>query len=456
MNNKSKALVKQDMVFLEYPLWFQDTRVAEQCEDGYVWRDVEGFVYRAGYKPPVKIDRIFLLYLLLKSQNEGWKEEIELSRYEILTACRVGTGKREYERLEDSLKRWKMVGIEFQGTFYNGKSYDFINFGIIDDWEIEKESKNLKIRFSPRWLHQQQYSNFFKYVVFNEIAELRSSLAIRLYEILIKSFQGRTKWEIDAIKLAQKIPMDEHYPADVIPKIKAAVNRINECTELKIKLEIRRPQRGKAILVFYKISKEHIESEKAEGPKVLDVPEGQEEDLKKLLDLMPEEHRFKKTVLEMISKALRKQDEEYVRRNILYANTNATRNYRGYLSKALKEDWAADQQAPSPPAPKEAPKHQGEAISQERPITLQDLGIPSEKQWNIEELLKMVPQKERENKWIKSLISNELDEKGYEYILWNILYSNKYALGSYYTMLKTALESNAGGINRKMLLTKTK
>lgn len=162
----------------------------------------------------------------------------------------------------------------------------------------------------------------------------------------------------------------------------------------------------------------------------------------------------------MISKALRKQNEEYVRRNILYANKHATTNYRAYLSKALKKDWAADQQTtstPTPtPAPKAAQKPQGEEISKERPITLQDLGISPEKHWNVEELLKMVPKKEQENEWVQRLISNALDETGSEYVLWNILYSNKYALGNYHTMLKTALETNAGGSNRKMVIAKTK
>ena len=65
-------------------------------------------------------------------------------------------------------------------------------------------------------------------------------------------------WEIDAMKLAQKIPMNEKYPADVIPKIKAAVNRINENSDLKVKLIIKRPERGKVIFVFEKVSEAEL------------------------------------------------------------------------------------------------------------------------------------------------------------------------------------------------------
>lgn len=347
----SKELVKQDIGFLEYPLWFQDDRMAEKSTEGYIWQDREGYVYRAGYKPPVRIDRLLLLYLTLKSQKEGWKEDIELSRFEILSACQLGTSVYWYQRLEDSLERWKMIGIKFQGTFYDGKTYQTMNFGIIDDWEIEKESKKLKVRFSPRWLQQQQHSNFFKYIDFVEFAALRSSLATRLYEILIKTFQGREQWDIDALKLAEKIPMKEKYPADVIPKIKASVNRINERTSFQLSLGVRRPERGKAIFEFRKLSAEDKQDKVSDTPKVMDVPEEKREGFEQLLELIPEGYRQQKTIVEAVSRTLRKHSNEYVSRNILYANEHAETNYRAYLSKALKKDWAAEEQ----PEPQEVP-----------------------------------------------------------------------------------------------------
>ena len=337
--NMDNRLVKQDIGFLEYPLWFQDERMAEQNAEGYVWQDREGYVYRAGYKPPAKADRLFLLYLTLKSQNEGWNEQIELTRFEILTACRISPNTHWYQRLEDSLERWKMVGIKFQGTFYDGKDYCSINFGIIDSWKIEKETKKLQIRFSPEWLLQQKNSNFYKLIDFNEVTVLRSPLTVRLYEILVKTFQGRSKWEIDAVKLALKIPMDKQYPAHIIPKITAAVNRINKQTSLQLSLEVRRPRRGKAIFVFHKLTPK-VENEAPKAPRVLDVAEESQESLEALLALLRAKERGKKTIIGMVSRALRKHDEEYVKRNILYANQFCTKNYRAYLGMALKKDWA--------------------------------------------------------------------------------------------------------------------
>ena len=326
-------IVKQDINFMEYPLWIQDEELANKSEDGFVWKDRDGYIYRAGYKPPTKTDFIFLLYLLMKSQKNGWKNKIIATKYETIKNCGLVPGKPQYERLEDSLKRWKMVGIEFKGTFYDGDKYQTLVFGIIDEYGIKENSKEIEIRFSSKWLLKIKESNYFKYINFSQIKTLRSPLVIRLYEILIKSFQNRNKWEIDAMKLAQKIPMNEKYPADVIPKIKAAVNRINEYTILKVKFIVKRPRRGKAILVFEKLTEEEA--------KQLSPTAGLPEDtnFKSLIVLIPKEHRDKKTILEAIASAYKKHGFDYVARNIKYTNRNCKGNYRAYLNKALKGDW---------------------------------------------------------------------------------------------------------------------
>ena len=334
----NESLLKQDITFLEYPLWFQDSCMANEVEGGYQWQDREGFVYRAGYKPPVKIDQLFLLYLLLKSQSEEWKHTIELSRYEILKACGVGINNFWYQRLSESLDRWTHVVVKFEGTFYDGRNYQSLTFGIIESWSVEKESKKLTIRLSEEWLSYIEHSNFFKMLDFRQMIQLRSPLALRLYELLIKTFQGRNVWQIGAKKLASKIPMSEKYPAHIIPKVKAAVHRINERTDLQLSLEVKRPQRGKAILVFRKLESVQEKEEFV----ITDLSEAKQELRLELLALLPEQHRAKKTIIEAVEKALRREDGEYVRRNILYSNRYAKRNYRTYLIKALSKDWASD------------------------------------------------------------------------------------------------------------------
>lgn len=62
----------------------------------------------------------------------------------------------------------------------------------------------------------------------------------------------------------------------------------------------------------------------------------------KLLLLIPEAHRGKKTVLSALESFERKFGFDYVKRNILYCNVKADKSYAGFLHNALKSDWGCD------------------------------------------------------------------------------------------------------------------
>lgn len=67
-----------------------------------------------------------------------------------------------------------------------------------------------------------------------------------------------------------------------------------------------------------------------------------------LLSFVPEPHRTKKGVRTAIEKAEKQHGFDYVKRNILYTNAHAEKNYSGYLSGALSidygHDWEIEQQ----------------------------------------------------------------------------------------------------------------
>jgi len=338
-----KEMIRHSINLLEYPLWFQDEKLASASEDGFIWKDIEGYIYRCGYKTPVKTDVIFLLYLLLQSQQADYTQVVNISRYQILHSCGLKMNSKSYERLADSLERWKMVGIKFSGSFYDGKAYQTINFGVIDSWEIDKETKNLKVYFSPKFIEMMLGKGFFKYINFSEFKQLHSPLATRLYEILCKSFHGRDTWEIDAVKLAEKIPMKERYPAHIVPKIQTAVNRINQCTQTSFEITARQVSRGHTVLAFRKSEcLKPAAVVEAIADKTLIVPETPE--VKALIDLLPEPRRSQKTILEIVIGFYEMRGNSYVERNIRYTNKHAVKNYRNYLLKALRADYGLSMQ----------------------------------------------------------------------------------------------------------------
>jgi hypothetical protein len=328
-------LVKQDVNFLENPIWFQDEGLANQKQDGYVWKDKEGYIYRAGYKPPVKTDYVFLMYLLLKSQQNNWSDRLELTRYEIIKNSGLQVKQDWYKRLEDSLERWKMVGIKFEGSFYDGKSYQTLNFGIIDDWGINEETKKIELRLNEKWLLRVKNSTFFKLLDFDHIKKLRSPLVIRLYEILIKSFQGRSEWQIDAIKLAQKIPLGRKYASDIRVKIEPAVRRIYKETALKVTVQSVRYGRGKILFIFNKKSDEDksidLLDDAASKSSATSSPERSE-----LLSL--------KISTNQAQFLIDTYPIEQIRRNIQLTRSKASngevKNIPAFLLEAIKADYA--------------------------------------------------------------------------------------------------------------------
>ncbi len=234
---------------MEYPLWFQDEKMAGSTE-GFIWNNGKGYIFRAGYKPPTRKDLFYLLFILMKAQEADRPELISLTRAEVIKGCGFPKKKQEYDRLEDSLRRWQYTGVEFEGIFYDNKKYLSLNFGIIDSWWIEKKTKKLWIRLNPEFYVYEKNSRFCEFIDFQKLKKLPDPLSTRLYEILKKSLSGQKQWQIDSIKLAQKIPMNEQYPSDINPKIQTAVKRIAKRTDFNVGIDIKKIRRGKTTLIF--------------------------------------------------------------------------------------------------------------------------------------------------------------------------------------------------------------
>ena len=77
-----------------------------------------------------------------------------------------------------------------------------------------------------------------------------------------------------------------------------------------------------------------------------------------LLSFVPDLHRAKKGVRATIEAAEKQHGFDYVKRNILYTNANASKNYSSYLNSALAIDYAHDWEIEQQQAAKAAEKAQ--------------------------------------------------------------------------------------------------
>ena len=292
----SNELVRQNINFMENPLWSLSETPAKEFK---ITNDRGEFILKAGYKVPERTDMIFLLYLLKFSQENGYIEKLELTRYEILKSCDLTICEINYARLKESLERWISIVTEFKGTFYDNNEYLTNTFHFIDSYSIDRKTKKLKISFNDQFLLMVKESNFVKYIDFEEYKQLKRPVSNRLYELLLKTFVNRKEWEIEALKLGEKLTIQDKsgrgiYPSDVRAKIIPAINEINKNTELKIELDERRNKANQVIFTFKLLKKQ--EKERKEKKKTEDGK------IQELINLLKEEYRDNESLLEALRK----------------------------------------------------------------------------------------------------------------------------------------------------------
>lgn len=337
-------LIKQDMNFLEKPLWFCDIRSSDK---NFVWTDIEGFEYRSAYKLPDKVDIVILLYLLKKCQENEYNPVVACSRYEILKACSISTNNANYERLEDSLKRWAGILITFKGTFYDHKKYISMGFHILNHYEIDEKTKQVVITLDEKWILKIRESNFFQLLNFEYYKALRRPISRRLHEVLSKSFFTADTFTIGLVKLGTKLTLfkrtskgDRIHASDVLTKIKPAINEINRMAENKESYKL-----GKSIFrIDYQIS--GVDQDRTITFKKIPVnllSEGElcqtEKDINDLLSMIKSRNE---SLDQIVTRFYHDKGFDYVKWNILYSNKKASKNYSTFLQKSLNENWAGE------------------------------------------------------------------------------------------------------------------
>jgi hypothetical protein len=132
------------------------------------------------------------------------------------------------------------------------------------------------------------------------------------------------------------------YASTVLVAIKPAINEINRLSQIPDAAKTFNVHQDDLFTVQYDITGEKQD-------RVINftkIPINQELPQKQPLNPSPElyelisiEHRDKKTIRDLIDDYVQKNGIDYVKRNILYANKNAKKNYRAYLEKCLKNDF---------------------------------------------------------------------------------------------------------------------
>lgn len=322
-------LIKQDINFLEYPMYVLTEKAIK--ENISVKIGDKEYTMLVGYKTPNSTDILYLYYFIKILQKNDYPEIITIKQSSLIKDLFDGSDSSYYyKKIKDCLKVWKNVGISFNGSFYDGKNYKAIEFAILDVGQVDEDGV-ITIEFNRIFLSILKNTNFYRYINLNEFKELKRPISRRLYELLKKS---SFPYKIEIAKLADKMLLKRKFASQIIQKLKPAVNEINKNTDLKINFNCSKNEDGENICIFEK-HKEHKNLLTCNENTNNNIPEN-------IISLIPENKKTK-NVLELIKFYVDNNfEKEYIEYNIKYSLINSSKNFYLYLSQALQHDYSKD------------------------------------------------------------------------------------------------------------------
>jgi hypothetical protein len=166
------------------------------------------------------------------------------------------------------------------------------------------------------------------------ILRLRSKYAVRLYEVAKKNqLLGRYYYDLPTLRDILGVNKDElslwgHFRTRALDK---AIEEINAKTDVDIKYTVKKDNKR---IVGVTLIIAHNNNHNVDTIDLMDTP------IAELVDLLPNRYQQVKGIINILMHACHKYGFEYCKRNILYSNEKANKNYSSFLSMALRYDWA--------------------------------------------------------------------------------------------------------------------
>lgn len=237
----------------------------------------------------------------------------------------------------------------------------------------------------------QLKNNFTKYQLKYAI-QLKSLFSIRVYELL-KQYEKISHRDFLLKDLRERLGIkNEEYPFYGNFKAKVllvAQKELKEKTDISFEFEEIKIGRGVGKIRFLIKSEARENAQLTGAEEIQNVSDPQEneppenEDLKKLIALLPQDFQEKQSLRNVLNTWLEKQNYDYVARNIEYSNDRSNEinpdtnletgsNYRNYLTKALIGDYGLahkeDKEAKRKARESAKQKAQREAIAEKQKL----------------------------------------------------------------------------------------
>jgi hypothetical protein len=237
--NRRTALPKQvgrdELNFAEFPIAALTERIpagdddlvfCDRIFDQQASRWVERRVIverhkRYGLPTAVDDEILFALVQLTKLRNNFTSREVGFTLCEIIKILGWRDGGPYYDRLRESLHRWKRIMIRWENAWWNNKDKTWMTeyFNVIDNLSLPEEGRHADARHSFHWnvvLFNSFQRGNFKLIDAETFFALRNSVAKRMYRFLDKRFYHQNQWEFDLKNFAlEHIGINRTYEKNV-------------------------------------------------------------------------------------------------------------------------------------------------------------------------------------------------------------------------------------------------
>lgn len=236
---------RDEMNFAEFPiaalaerapegvteLVFRDG-IREQASGQAVAREVRISASQRYGLPTVKDEEVVLALLALTKQKNNFTDQtVSFSRYELIRLLGWSVDGRSYTRLEDSLRRWTSVLLDYRNAWWDNdrRAWVDVTFHVIDTVTVTKPVDGGRDRtYAIEWnrvAFRSFESNYLKQINLTFYQSLDSAVAKRLYRYLDKHFYHRHLLEYDLADLAfEHVGLSRDYePWKVKQKLQPAI-----------------------------------------------------------------------------------------------------------------------------------------------------------------------------------------------------------------------------------------
>ena len=229
--NDERRISRDEMNLAEFPLGLLVDRPAEGIKT-LVFEGEHGLLTITGsdaYGLPSAPDAdvIVALLHLTKVQNNFISPNVTFTRYELLRILGWSDKGRDYQRLEDSLKRWVGVTLFYAGSWWDNaiKCRADASFHILESVTIYDQATRRTLQARGQTLPQSIFTwgtTFFascqadnlKRLDLDTYFGLRSAVSKQLYRFLDKRFYLRRDWTFDLNRLAiEHVGLSRNYTA---------------------------------------------------------------------------------------------------------------------------------------------------------------------------------------------------------------------------------------------------